>query len=264
MTSHCHAIDWTDGLEIDLEEYLPDWLLSHKDKLRFQVNGTIISGSKIPPCKKPDDMEPQIYLVEMCDEENTTLDRLWIVVLNPDTRIEFNNWVTENATNSSWLADLPPPPSRIIFDSLGKASLPSAAIANWNPPEQLPPDGFMHPKAIYELRSNSIHDGHGHQATYDAKGNLITESIKAGTADFTTPYPAVLWWKPTNHREKDVKPYIRALQLDGNPVTPTDNSGSNSTFWTRKLSRPPLRVGPFTNQYLDRRPSTPSGVLQIP
>ncbi len=36
-TSHCHAIDWSDGLEIDLEDYLPSWLLDHKDQIKFFV-----------------------------------------------------------------------------------------------------------------------------------------------------------------------------------------------------------------------------------
>jgi hypothetical protein len=36
-TSHCHAIDWTKNLEIDLEEYLPDWFLDYKDKLHNPI-----------------------------------------------------------------------------------------------------------------------------------------------------------------------------------------------------------------------------------
>jgi hypothetical protein len=122
----------------------------------------------------------------------------------------------------------------------------------------------MHPKAVYELRASSLFNEHGHQATYDAQGNIITESIKAGTADFSTPYPVIIGWRPINHRENDVHPYIRALQLDGNPVLPIDKSGGVSISFPRNLNRPPLRVGPFTQQYLDRRPTTPSGVQPIP
>jgi hypothetical protein len=119
------------------------------------------------------------------------------------------------------------------------------------------------PKAVFELRSKPISGGHGHQATYDEQGNLITESIKAGTADYATPSPKMYAKRLSNHRKEDVKPYIRALQLDRNPVVPVDSSGSQSDFWTRNLSRPPLRVGSFTQQYLERRPATPTGELRF-
>ena len=261
-TSHCHAIDWSKNLEIDLEEYLPTWLLSHKDKLRFRVNGTIISGSMIPSCEKPADLKPKIYYVELCNDESNALDRLWVTVLNPNTRIKFNTWVSENSTNATWLSLLPKPPSKLTVAS-GVASLPSAASPNWNAPEQFPANSFMHPKAVYELRSIAIGDAHGHQATYDANGILITDGIKAGTADIATPYPIAKWWRPINHREKDVKPYIRALQLDGNPIYPVDTDGAFSENFPRNISRPPLRVDSFIREYLQRRPTIPTGVLII-
>ena len=264
QTSHCHAIDWADGLEIDLEEYLPTWLLNHKDKLRFRVNGDQLSGTTIPPSKKPADLEPTLYHVEVCDEENTTLDRLWIVVLNPKTRTKFSTWVSENATNATWLASLPKPPSKIVISASGVATLPPSASSDWSAPMQFPTNSFMHPRAVYELRASSLFNEHGHQATYDADGIIITESIKAGTADISTPYPVFKGWRPIYHRDKDVHPYIRALQLDGNPVIPIDSSGKVSISIPRNLTRPPLRVGPFTRQYLDRRPTTPSGVQTIP
>ena len=52
--------------------------------------------------------------------------------------------------------------------------------------------------------------------------------------------------------------------FDGEVVVTIDSSGNQSGFWTRNLSRPPLRVGTFTEQYLSRRPTTPTGVLNIP
>lgn len=265
LTSHCIAIDWTANLEIDLEDYLPGLLMPHKDELRYRVNGDMIEGTTITFGKEePDDLFPEIYFVEMCNGSGATLDRLWITVLSSVTGTEFNTWVSNNATNAAWLTQLPQPPSKIIVDSLGNASLPSAASANWNAPEPFPANSYMHPKAVYELRSNPISGGHGHQATYDAGGNLITESIKAGTADYASPAKKGYLIRLGNHRKEDVKPYIRALQLDGNPVFPINLSGERSSFWTRNLSRPPLRVGPFTQQYLDRRPTNPTGVLNIP
>lgn len=262
-TSHCHAIDWSDGLEIDLEEYLPAWLLEFRDGFHYCVNGTDIVGTTVAAGKKPKDLLPTIYHVEIRNDANTTLDRLWIVVLNPDTRTVFNTWANHNSTNATWLANLPPPPNKLIVNG-GNALLPTSASANWNAPERFPTNSYMHPKAVFELRSNPIPGGHGHQATYDAQGNIITAGIKAGTADFASPSRKYMLMRLDDHRVTDVKPYIQALQLDGNPVLPIDSSGNISAFWTRNLTRPPLRVGPFTQQYLQRRPTTPTGVLNIP
>ncbi len=263
-TSHCHAIDWSKNLEIDLEEYLPEWLLDYKDKLRYRANGAIVEGTTIYVGKdKPDDLLPDIYHVEVCKTEGATLDRLWIVVLAPETRTNFNNWVSENTTNSTWLSLLPKPPSKLTITS-GLVSLPSAASSNWNPPEIFSTNNFMHPKAVYELRSKPVSGGHGHQATYDAQGNLITESIKAGTADIASPSERRKLGRVSTHKYEDVHPYIRALQLDGNPIHPDNALGIITKFAPRNLSRPPLRVGPFTEQYLQLRPPVPTGVLSIP
>ncbi|MBP5544928.1 MAG: hypothetical protein ILM98_12690 [Kiritimatiellae bacterium] len=263
LTSHCIAIDWTNCHVIALEAYLPEELLPFKDELHYRVNDAMVEGSTIPPCEKPEELLPTIYHVEMLNDADTTLDRLWIVVLNPDTRTKFNTWANQNPTNATWFGTLPKPPSKIFVSASGAATLPSAASANWNAPEPFPTNYFMHPKAAYELRASSLFNEHGHQATYDEQGNLITDSIKAGTADFSTPYPTVSGLRPLNHRDNDVRPYVQALQLDGNPILPVDSSGNISTFWMRNLSRPPLRVGPFSQQYLQRRPTTPSGVQLI-
>ena len=45
----------------------------------------------------------------------------------------------------------------------------------------------------------------------------------------------------------------RALQLDGNPVHP------NSTFAPTNLTRPCMHKGVHTEQYLNKRPTLPTG-----
>ena len=264
-TSHCHAIDWSENLEIDLEEYLPGWLLDYKDKLQYRVDGGDLDDSKIRAGEtEPEDLFPEIHHAEVCTTHGLTLDRLWIVVLNPQTRTNYNSWVSENSTNATWLSLLPKPPSKLTIAN-GEAFLPSAASANWNTPEKFPTNNFMHPKAVYELRSKPISDNHGHQATYDADGNIITESIKAGTADYISPSFSFRYgWHPASHRKEDVHPYIRALQLDGNPIHPRNSSGVLSESIPRNFTRPPLNIGSFTQQYLQRRPISPTGVLSIP
>ena len=258
MTSHCVALDWADGLEIDLEDYLPELLAPYKDELRYVVNSEDIDGTTIEVEEdEPDDLFPEIYHVEM-RQGDTTLDRLWIVVPSPQTRTEFETWVSSNATNAAWLDQLPQPPSKILVNAAGDASLPPAASANWRVADHFSTNDYMHPKAVYELRSTPIQGGHGHQATYDAQGNIITESIKAGTADYVSPsFSFIYGWHPASHRDEDVHPYIRALQLDGNPVHPGNSHGVLTKSVPRNLTRPPLHVGPFTREYLLRRPTTP-------
>jgi hypothetical protein len=47
----------------------------------------------------------------------------------------------------------------------------------------------------------------------------------------------------------DAQPFIRALQLDGNPVYPTD--------FNRNLNRPCIHKGANTDNYIQRRPVLP-------
>ena len=50
-----------------------------------------------------------------------------------------------------------------------------------------------------------------------------------------------------------VLPFIRALQLDGNPVHP------NSTLIPTNLNRPCMYEGNHTQLYLTKRPTLPTG-----
>ena len=109
------------------------------------------------------------------------------------------------------------------------------------------------------MRSLAIAGGHGHQATYNASGELITATIAAGTADKVSPQSI---WNGTaaRHRMTDVHPYIRALQLDGNPILTDNLSGMFTDSIPTRFSRPCLFQGDEANAYLDRRPPTPTGV----
>ncbi len=113
-------------------------------------------------------------------------------------------------------------------------------------------DAFLHHDAKYEMRSGPISGGHGHQATYDANGVLIETPIAAGTADIAAPYYAndTLHARTGNkHLKQDVQPFLRALQLDGNPVLPR--------YINRNLNRPCIYRGPNTDKYVERRPVLP-------
>ena len=117
-------------------------------------------------------------------------------------------------------------------------------------------DAFLHHDAKYEMRSGPISGGHGHQATYDANGVLIETPIAAGTADIAAPFDENdSWrtWSASKHRDEDVYPFIRALQLDGNPVHP------NNKKVPTNLTRPCIYMGLNTDKYIKKRPVLPTG-----
>ena len=90
----------------------------------------------------------------------------------------------------------------------------------------------------------------GNQACYSVNGVIITNTIAAGSADRYAPYDnngdIVLNF---NHRNFDVYPFLRAIQLDGNPCIP------NKIFAPTNLDRPCLYQGSFLNKYLECRPT---------
>jgi YD repeat-containing protein len=120
----------------------------------------------------------------------------------------------------------------------------------WHPPEEK--NTYLHHNAKYEMRSKPVSGGHGHQATYDDYGQLITVTIATGSADKYAPYNSVgVPISAKKHRDQDVYPFIRALQLDGNPVHPNNKSVPTD------LNRPCIYKGSNTDKYFERRPVLP-------
>ncbi len=117
-------------------------------------------------------------------------------------------------------------------------------------------NSFMHPGATFEARSKPVPGGHGHQATYDARGELITSTIAAGTADYVSPEKNAI-----KHRNEDVWPYINALHLDGNPGLPDNGFGILTEMVPLNISHPCIYQGTFLNQYLQLRPTLSHGAL---
>jgi len=105
------------------------------------------------------------------------------------------------------------------------------------------------------MRSNPVSGKHGHQAMYDENGLLIESPIAAGTADLFAPYNSIDWpYIDSDHREEDVYPFIRAVQLDGNPVHP------NYKKFPTDLTRPCIYKGSNTDTYIEKRLILPTGV----
>jgi hypothetical protein len=201
-------------------------------------------------------MLPTVRNIVLCDADGTEVyDRFWLVVNAPTDKTEFDNWYAEYSTNLAWTAWIPRPPASLDITTNASgvvtASIPATFTdhASWSSPHSFGPSDHMHHDAKYELRSETV-DQSGNQATYDADGNLITVTIAAGTADYCQPfdYFGNPRWDP-EHRNTDVYPYVRALQLDGNPGCPVPKS------WTpRNISRPCIRQGQNLDRYLFCRP----------
>ena len=206
----------------------------------------------------PGDMKPTIYHIilwhrEKGNTEDRIFDRLWVTVNSPDTQTRFNQWHTLNIANMAWTLTLPPPFASI--DISGKLVSPDPNV--WKAPKKKPT--YLHHDAVYEMRSRQVTGDYGHQATYDKDGILITKTIAAGTADFVSTVNSlgmtVASW---GHLTKDVEPFIRALQLDGNPCL------RNDFLAPTDLNRPCLHQGVYLNQYLGCRPVVPTGTRPRP
>ena len=249
VTEHCHGVVWEEEGQIDLFSLLGSNYLPHKDDLAFTTTDCTVNGGVLSYGDDPGSYSPDVCLVTVVHTPTTiTLDHLWVVVNASNADTEFTAWLSAN-TNLSWTSTLPQPYSSIgiVF---GTPQDPEPGNPNqWQPPEAL--NSYLHHDARYGMRSSN--DGEsGHQATYNAAGSIITSSIAAGTADFRRPYLISGFPNWFRHLNADVKPFIMALQLDGNPVQPID------TY--RDLSRPCLYQGEYTDSYISVRPIIPTGV----
>ncbi|MCL2104394.1 MAG: hypothetical protein FWH21_04975 [Kiritimatiellaeota bacterium] len=262
-TEHCAGVVWEAGGKLDLFSLLHPGYLEFKDDLYFTSSKlSVNSDGELEFGKDPKDMEPDICLVKLRyrPRNDEVFDKIWIVVNSTVTWAIFNQWLAENP-DINWTAGLPAPfpsiPLTISTSWFGTVSTNVNVSAMnltgtlWHPPENK--NSFMHHDARFEMRSHPITGGHGHQAMYDGQGNLITAPIAAGTADLWAPYSS--WNIPypdTDHLKQDVQPFIRALQLDGNPVLPTNVN--------RNFNRPCIYMGGYTGNYIEKRPVLPTGV----
>lgn len=252
---HCIGLVWTEGGSLNLASMLDPVCAPYMDKLYFTANGEECrNGLLVFDDYCPGSLKPDIYYATLRHRDlDRPLDVMWVVVNSPETRRAFEAWVVEN-TNTAWTASLPKPYASIVVTN-GVAvdpepPGPDGKPGTWDAPHKIDPSSYLHHNAVWEMRTTSD-ETHGNQATYDGNGNLIRSTIAAGTADHFGPYAAdgkAKWSK--RHRNEDVWPYIRALQLDGNPVRVPGLVGIPT-----KISRPCLVQGPNTETYLRLRPT---------
>ncbi|MGI6391111.1 MAG: binary toxin-like calcium binding domain-containing protein [Kiritimatiellia bacterium] len=261
-TEHCLGVVWSAGEKIDLFDLLDDCYLNmpNIDKLSFTSDNLTVNGNgELIFGENPKEFKPAISLVKLHYKPNDSepgviFDKLWVVVNRSDTQAKFDDWYAQNA-DISWTTNLPRPFASITINiSNGTTNAvdpepnPFGIGGRWHAPEAK--NTFLHHDAKYEMRSKPTSGGHGHQAMYNIGGQLITAPIAAGTADLYAPFDSRgIPSSAKSHRDQDVYPFIRALQLDGNPVLPTDIN--------RNLNRPCIYRGPNTDKYVERRPVLP-------
>ena len=261
-TEHCLGIVWKPDGKLDLFSLLDNNYLGYKDDLHFTSDNLTIANGELVFGGKPDDMKPSISLIKLRykPDNDKVFDKLWITVNSPDTHASYTNWCAVNSTNMAWTLTLPPP-----FDSIAVANGIPTDPEPWKilgpniwvtPTEE---KTYLHHNAPFEMRSYPVTGDHGHQAMYDAQGILITETIAAGTADFVSTINQLGRRVPSlGHRRHDVYPFIRALQLDGNPCLP------KSPSVPKTLNRPVLYQGSYTDKYIECRPPVPTGTRSRP
>lgn len=252
---HCLGVIWSRRGVVDLATMLDPVCAPYMADLYFEANGERCANNRLVLsywC--PGSLEPDIYYVTLRRKnESRPLDAMWIVVNAPLSLELFNAWVSNNV-DTAWTAPLPKPYASIVVTN-GVAvdpepPDPDGNPGQWDAPHRIDPASYLHHNAVWEMRTN-IAGTHGNQATYDAQGNLIRSTIAAGTVDKRGPYDEDGGLRTNvGHRNEDVYPFIRALQLDGNPV-----HVRGLALIPKALTRPCLRQGAFTETYLRLRPT---------
>jgi hypothetical protein len=253
LADHCMAVTWANGGKINLYSLLASVCDPYKDDLSFVTSeGTVDShGFLLFPKDNPKIRSPQTSCIQLKYQNDPRVyDFLWIVINRSDASTDFSRWLARNAS-TAWTAALPSPYPTLALSGGNVVDPEPGAPRLWGTPHRI--NSYMHHDAKYEMRSVPIGaDGNGHQATYDAAGNLITDPIAAGTADIFAPVDAHgIVRRSTTHRNEDVRPFILALQLDGNPVKP------NSNWAPTDFNRPCLYKASYVNQYISKRPVLP-------
>jgi len=256
------GVVWSENGKVDLFSLLGGTYTSYESDLQFTSdNLTVNDYGELEFGDNPKDLEPAICLVKLhykpSPEVDQVFDKLWVVVNRSDTQTKFDAWYAQNS-DISWTANLPKPFAYLSLSTNAANEVsaedpepnPSVTGGYWHPPESK--NTYLHHNARFEMRSKPIFGGHGHQAMYDRAGVLIEQPIAAGSADISAPYNShgkLIW--SFDHWNGDVLPYIQALQLDGNPVYPTD--------YNQNLNRLCIYKGTNTDKYFERRPVLPTG-----
>ncbi|HOR78854.1 MAG TPA: hypothetical protein PLG04_08690, partial [Anaerolineaceae bacterium] len=256
--SKCVSHIWS-GDALDMARYLdgydePDMRAIFHDVLKWQVNGSWQNSHELNLGNEPDSDEITRFNIGVAYKTSSDiLDYLIVTVVPQSTQAGFNQWHATEVADMGWLAELPALYSSLTFDADGDPEDPEPGPCNfWNGPSAL--NSFYHPDGFFTMRSKKTAGGHGHQAIFRARadgGVIIKTGVSAGSADREAPFPEQL--NPFLHVNADVKPFVWAAQLDGNPV---EESGTTMTA-------PMLHEGVYLGRYLQVRPAVANALPDI-
>jgi hypothetical protein len=243
--SHLTWADVQDLFEMTAEDFFGE----------SEVNSAVVDYDE----EAPRDHEIYGFGIEIAHLDGEITDKSLLVIYSPVTKTEYDDWMEDNnneddSPDVDWVQNLPK-----VYSKLGEGNtdpepddsgLFGADDGNWHAPE--PNNKNYHYNAAFTMRSHAIDGGFGHQATYDADGDLIEATINsdpetlaaAGTADLVSPNNAL---NAIGHANEDVWPFIRAAQLDGNPIQSNGAIPSNITNYI-------IIIGENLMDYFRRRP----------
>ena len=256
---------WETDQTVDLIDYLrgsddPSMRTAFEQALEWRrSNGEVLDGHELNYGLRPDSDEIERFDIEVLAKgSSTVLDRLILVIVPPETLEQFNTWYTAEA-DMGWLNELPALYWRFSFEQEGTIDPTLVPIdpepANCDPQRWKgfsDSDTYYHPDGYYKARSEETQNGHGHQAIYTQNAVVIKSGVSAGSADKEVPFPTNL--NPAPHVNADVKPFIWAAQLDGNPVEEN----------VQTMTAPLLHEGSNIQRYFERRPAVANGDYLIP
>jgi hypothetical protein len=223
--------------------------------LEWRSNGQLLSGHELNYGSNPSSDKIKRFDIEVLAKgSSSVIDRLIVVIVPPETLQQFNDWYAAES-DLGWLDELPALYWRFQFEQEGIIN-PVLVPADPEPDDCDPQrwgdfgesNTYYHPDGYYKARSEKTANGHGHQAIYSQNAIIIRSGVSAGSADREAPFPSNL--NPFLHVNADVKPFIWAAQLDGNPVE------ENGTTMTAPL----MHEGANLQRYFDRRPAVANGL----
>ena len=240
----CDLTQYLEGHEnADLIEFLQSILLWKIGNESWKAEYEMPIGSTSPSFETHRRYDVQ---VAFCWDE-IPLDRIVVTVIPTSSLTNFLAWYAAESTDTAWLETLPAPYSTLVMDNGNNHDPEGSECALWDEPKSI--NTYYHPDGFWEMRSESVANGHGHQAVYGSGGNLITNGISAGSADKSTPGSDL-----GNHIEWDVLPFVLAAQIDGNPV----DRGRWYNLQPRTMTAPMMHFGARLHQYLECRPTMPN------
>ncbi len=256
----CVSKVWNTSHKLDLIDYLegadkPSIRTLFEQSLKWKIDGVEQTSHDADyGSESAEDKHHHLFVEVLSKSGGITVDRLIITVVPRSTKTKWDAWYVAEKADLAWLAALPPMFSS-IETTVGTDGYLPRPDRNFNPylygvPHSV--NTFYHPGASYEMRGLPTGNKNGHQVCYNPSGILLDSGVKAGSADKVMPWAPPIQWDTDGHKNADVKPFVWAAQLDGNPA---EGGGTPEYI---DLSAPLLYEGGCIKQYLEVRPPVPN------